>query len=806
MGAAAFAHVAFPLPVFEPYTYAVPEALGDRVTPGARVVVPVRRQELIGVVVAVGVEPPAGGVAAREILAVPDLRPALSGPMLELAEWMARYYGAPLGMVLRAMLPGGMWGRSSVLLRVLDPSAVGGVAGELLAWLAREGGEAPMGAATRALRRPLWGVAERLVRIGALELQVEPPSTGPSPETERLVRLTGDPLTLREVEARFARSPRQRQLYEVLEHAGGVVPWRHLTGRLGFGDGLIRALLRGGLAEAVAVERIRDPFADEPVTPLPGPLSSAQRDAVEAATAVEIGAGGLLFGVTGSGKTLVYIECMRRALAEGKGAILLVPEIGLTPQTVGRVRGAFGDAVAVMHSALSDGERADAWRAIRRGDRRVVVGARSAVFAPVQSLGLLILDEEHEGSYKNGEMPRYHAREVAAVRARVEQARFLLGSATPSLEAVARIGPRLRRIDLPERVGQRPLPPVTLVDLRASPLVSGTAGVPWSEQLDEAVADTLARGNQVLLLLNRRGYASFMQCRACGEVPECPRCSISLTVHRTPPALRCHYCDHRATIPEACPSCGHSIQSVRGVGTQQLERLVGERFPKARVARMDLDTTSAKWSHHRILGAVARGEVDVLLGTQMIAKGHDLPEVTLVGVVDADLALHLPDFRAAERTFQLLTQVAGRAGRGPSGGRVIVQTRRPTHHALVHAVGHDVEGFLREELGQRAEPPYPPALSLVNLVVSGADPGEVSRRAAVLADWVVGLAEHHGLTIQVLGPAPCPVARIQGRWRWHVLLKGMAEALGPVVRAAAPRLGGDRRIKIVLDRDPVALL
>jgi primosomal protein N' (replication factor Y) len=521
---------------------------------------------------------------------------------------------------------------------------------------------------------------------------------------------------------------------------------------------------------------------------------------------IEPGAGALLFGVTGSGKTLVYLELIRQAIDQGQGAILLVPEIALTPQTVSRVRGVFGEQVAVLHSGLSDGERADAWRLLHRGDRRVAVGARSAVFAPVRNLGVIVVDEEHEPSYKNGETPRYHAREVAAVRAQLEGARVVLGSATPSLDTFGRLGPRLTRIDLPARILARPLPPVTLVDLRVAPLVKGTAGVPWSEALDQAVAETLGRGDQVLLLLNRRGFAAFLQCASCGHVPVCPNCSISLTVHRAPSGMRCHYCDHLAPIPSACEACGHEVQASRGVGTQQLERLVSQRFPAARLARMDLDTTGSRWAHHRILGAMERREVDILLGTQMIAKGIDLPEVTLVGVIDADLALHLPDFRAAERTFQLMTQVAGRAGRGERAGRVLVQTRQPAHHALVHAAAHDVEGFLRDELALRKSPPYPPELALVNLTVSGPEEGPVQHRAAALADWCAALAERHALDLTVLGPAPAPIARIKDRWRWHVLLKGSGETIGRVVRALAPRLGGDPQVRIALDRDPTSLL
>lgn len=799
-----YVHVGLPLPLFTPYTYRVPETLADRVHPGMRVVVPVRRQEMVGVVTAVDVDAPP--VAARDLLAIPDRSPALSGPLLDTAAWVARYYGAPLGLVLRTMLPTGMWGHSDVLLELHDRGATGGTAGRLLEWLGRRGGTGTVAAATRALKQPVWDVAERLLRVGALSMSVVPPATELPTAAERFLELAGEPLTLLEREQRFRRRPRQRALYEALEQAGVPQPIRQLRERLGFSDAVIRALVTEGLARDEAVEAIRDPFRDEPATPPPDTLTADQAAALTALEGVAPGHGALLFGVTGSGKTLVYLELIRRLMAEGRGAILLVPEIGLTPQTVSRVRGMFGDQVAVLHSGLSDGERYDAWRLLHRGERRVAVGARSAVFAPVRDLGLIVVDEEHESSYKNGETPRYHAREVAARRAQLEGARLVLGSATPSLDTFGRLGPGLMRVDLPARVQARPLPPVTLVDLRRAPMVRGTGAVPWSEALDHAMAGTLERGEQVLLLLNRRGFASFLQCGSCGAVAECPRCSISLTVHQSPAGLRCHYCDYHGPLPTACAACQHAVQVSRGVGTQQLERLVAERFPKARLARMDLDTTGSRWSHHRILGAMERGEVDVLIGTQMIAKGIDLPEVTLVGVIDADLALHLPDFRAAERTFQLITQVAGRAGRGIRAGQVIVQTRQPGHHALVRASAHDVLGFLADELAVREVPAYPPRCALLNLVVSGVEEPVVSGRAAALADWCQALSERHGLELAVLGPAPAPIARLKERWRWHVLLKGSAAAIGKATRALGPRVSRMADVRIALDRDPTTVL
>lgn len=796
--------VALPLPLAQPYTYRIPEALADRVVPGARVVVPVRQREMIGVVTALG--PPAAGITPKDILSAPDPAPALPEALLETARWISGYYGAPLGLTLRAMLPSAMWGASHVVAVLGDSAPPGGVAGEVARFLERKGGEAPVPAIARALRRPVWDAVNRLARVGAVTLRVEPAETRGNVATERVIRLRDPVPALVEREALFRRAPKQRAALEALEDLGGAASTAHLLDRLGLSRAALGALVRRGLAEVESVEATRDPFESVAGTPLPGSPTEAQRAAISAIAALPPGDAALLFGVTGSGKTLVYLEAIRQVMGEGRGAILLVPEIALTPQTVSRVRGAFGDQVAVLHSGLSDGERADAWRALRRGDRRVAVGARSAIFAPVRDLGMIVVDEEHESSYKNGEAPRYHARDVALVRARLEGARVVLGSATPAPETMARVGDHLTLLRLPERAGQQPLPPVELVDIRTAPRVAEAGPIPWSERLDRATQVALARGEQVFLLLNRRGYAAVLQCPACGAVRSCDRCSIALTVHQAPAVLRCHYCGKDEPIPRSCPECGHAVQRTRGVGTQQLERFVAERFPEARIARMDLDTTSAKWSHQAILERVERGEVDILLGTQMIAKGLDFPNVTLVGVVDADTGLHLPDFRAAERTFQLLAQVAGRAGRGPKGGRVIVQTRAPTHYALTSAAAHDTEGFLAAELAARREPPYPPTRSLVNLLVSGENDLETADAAARVASWCSALLAAQQLDVDVLGPAPCAVARIKDRWRWHVVLRGAGPVLGRVVRYAANHLPQPPGTRVIIDRDPVSLL
>ena len=819
-----FAHVALPLPLFEPYSYRIPETLADRIVPGARVVVPVRRRELVGVVVSIDAAPPT--MEARDVLAAPDPEPALAPPLLRTAEWMAGYYGTPIGIALKAMLPAPMWGASRVLIRVTGSGQrLGGLAEQLVEWLEGRGGEAPLDTAARHFRKPLWEVADRLARVGAAELSVEPAAAEPATLVERRLELAGEPLTLVERDARFARRVKQRRLYETLEQLGGSAAIKHLKDSLGMSDAVIKALAESGLARVIKAERLRDPFEAEAGTPPPAELTTEQAAALESIDGLAPGSGALLFGVTGSGKTLVYLRAVQRAMEAGRGAIVLVPEIGLTPQMVSRVRGMFGNDVAVLHSGLSDGERADAWRLLRRGERRVAVGARSAVFAPVRDLGLIVMDEEHETSYKNGEAPRYHAREVARVRARLEGARYVLGSATPSLETFTQalvpslssastpsspsppsLRQPLRLCALPRRIDDRPLPPVEIVDLRSAPQIKTGHSVPWSEALDSALTGVLARGDQAILLLNRRGYAAFVQCPECGLVPECPDCSIALTLHRVPPGLRCHYCGKHYAIPVQCPNCGHAVQRAHGIGTQQLEELVAARFPGARLARMDLDTTSTRFSHHRILERIEKGQVDILLGTQMIAKGMDFPNVSLVGVVDADTALHLPDFRAGERTYQLLAQVAGRAGRGPKGGKVLVQTRSPDHPALKFAARHDTGGFLAHEAEERKSPPYPPETSLLNVVVSAEQEAKATEDAMGVADWLEKLIASQGLPLVLLGPAPCPLTRIKARWRWHVLVKGPVEEIGRVVRYAAPRLEARGAARVVLDRDPVSLL
>jgi primosomal protein N' (replication factor Y) len=622
----------------------------------------------------------------------------------------------------------------------------------------------------------IWPEIRNLAAAGVLSVETLPPRPPPI-KTERVVRVARWIDDIEDLNALVGRARRQADAYHALARSGGTVELAHLTGQAGFSRGVIRGLEEKGLAVVEDREVERDPFATIPTgedrahTPTDG-----QSDVIRTlVSAFDAGPKEpfLLHGVTGSGKTLVYIELLEHVLAQGRGAIVLVPEISLTPQTVARFRARFGDQVAVLHSALSEGERYDAWRQLRSGRRRIAVGARSALFAPVAELGVIVVDEEHDGSYKQSEAPRYQARDMAVIRSAQEGALCVLGSATPALESWHNVERgKFRLLSLPDRVGGGTLPPVRLIDLREERKQSkekkgarSEAGLVLTAPLIEAMRDRLRRGEQTILLLNRRGYSSFVQCRECGDVEICPACSISLTYHRGKSRLVCHHCRHEQPAPERCPRCGSTDLSFRGLGTEQVERVVAETFPEARLARMDVDTTSGKWSHHEILGRVERGEVDILLGTQMIAKGLDFPNVTLVGVVNADVGMHLPDFRATERTFQLLSQVAGRAGRGELGGDVLIQTALPEHYAIQAALTHDYVAFATRELKERRHPAYPPMVRLVNVVVSSPNAEDAARNAEAAAGW---LRSHllSGAPVDVIGPSPSPIERLHGRWRW----------------------------------------
>lgn len=809
--------VALPLPRFQTFTYQLTTPVVP--APGTRVQVPFRNREQIGWVV--GPTDPADVAKLRGIRPVLDVLESESSfpaDLWALARWMAEYYATPLGLVLRSLLPSVLTdaGRDHLVRtarpRPSDLSMPGGAA-RVLEAVEGAGGRGTV----RGLRAVLgkgspWPGIRWLTQHGLLLHEVEPPAA-PSVQTRRWVIVEEPAPDLLTRDALFARAPRQRACLEFLEAMGGERELAVLSGEDGFSRAVVQGLEERGVVRLEDREMFRDPFSGRGDLPAPVEVTllPAQEMAVRALVAALDEAEPtpfLLHGITGSGKTQVYIELLREVVERrGQTAIVLVPEIALTPQTVTRFRTWFGDQVAVLHSGLSDGERYDAWRQLRAGQKRIVVGARSALFAPLQNLGAIVVDEEHDGSYKQSEVPRYHGRDMALLRARLTGAVAVLGSATPALESWQNVERgKLRRLSLPERAGGARLPEVEVVDLRA--LKGDGQGFPvLSPPLEEAIRGTLTRGEQVILLLNRRGYSSFVQCRGCGEVQQCPHCSISLTFHRARRRLVCHHCRHEVPASERCPGCGDTDLSWRGLGTEQVERVVAETFPTARLARMDVDTTGGKWAHADILGRVGRGEVDILLGTQMIAKGLDFPGVTLVGVIHADVGLHLPDFRASERTFQLLSQVAGRAGRGPRGGRVILQSAVPDHYAILRAMAHDYEGFAVRELRERITPPYPPHQRLVNVVVSSPD----AEQAAAAAEWAARWWRQRGEgKVEVVGPAPAPIERLHNRWRWHLFLRGggvgwVSQALQRFLETAAEAHGG-KDLRFIVDRDPVALL
>lgn len=605
-------------------------------------------------------------------------------------------------------------------------------------------------------------------------------------------------LTAEQIAVELARAPKQKEAALCLLSRGGTLSGKE-AGGLGIKPAVLEALVARGLADCRRLLVKRDPWRGRLWEKSQWQLTPAQQAvAARLVSAVRSGRGEfLLKGVTGSGKTVIYLETIAAALEAGKSAIVLVPEISLTPQAVHAFKSRFGDQVAVLHSRLSTSERADQWRAAYEGEVRVVLGARSAVFAPLSDLGLIVIDEEHESAYKQEEAPRYHAREVALERVRRCGGVLLLGSATPSLESYRKVQEgALELLELPERVDGKPLPKVELVDMREE-LMAGNRTM-FSRELYAALHDCLVRGEQAILFLNRRGFATFLLCRQCGHSIGCDHCQVTMTFHQ-PDRLICHYCHAEKKVPGACPSCQSNMLRPFGAGTQKVEAETRRLFPRARIMRMDMDTTSRKGAHEQIWQAFRNGEADILIGTQMVAKGLHFPGVTLVGVLCADVSLHLPDFRAAERTFQLLTQVAGRAGRGSESGRVLVQTYIPEHYSIQAAQAHDYDGFARQELFYRQKAGYPPFTSLLRVIVSALEEAEAAGLAKELARYC------YCPGVKVVGPAPAPLSRLKDHYRWHILLKGEAELLAATARNALSQVHAGS-VQVGVDVDPLSLL
>ncbi len=817
----AFCDVALPVPLERLFTYAA----GDlALQVGSRVLVPFRNEKMSGIVMRLHDDPPP--VEAKSIETVLDAEPILSAELMKLAAWIAQYYLAPIGEVLRGMLPLVAEVRHQILFRITDIGRT----------ILYEGAE--QGSSRRSRRSPEQqdaeyavlnylepGDAVRLSTLrsaagatkdlltGMLRKKWISRETAAAPrDARRLVRHA--------VLIDGVRLPRlnenQQAILAEISGAGGSLPVPELR-RLDLPGTTLGTLVRRGLVRIE--ERPAQFHLSGLVSPVRYELNAAQQSALDS-IAASIGSQAfrpcLLFGVTGSGKTAVYLAAMQRALDAGLSSLLLVPEIGLTPAMAGQLHSTFGDHVALLHSALTPQERAEQWHRIRRGEARIVVGTRSAVFAPVSRLGLVIVDEEHDSSYKQEESPRYHARDVAVMRAKLNGATVVLGSATPSLESWRNASThRYELIQMRERVANRPLPAVELVDMRQEFQQTGQEQL-FSRALIEETQATLDRGEQAIILLNRRGYSFVVLCRACGEKLECENCAISLTYHKPVPAddthahvgqrLECHYCGYKRTVPKVCPKCESEHLHFLGAGSQQGEERLQELFPGARIGRMDRDTVRGRHDMEHLLTRLHSGDINLLVGTQMIAKGHDIHGVTLVGVVGADFALGLPNFRAAERVFQLLTQVSGRAGRGELPGKVLVQTYHPDHYAIRFAAQHDFRGFVEKEMHYRRWMHYPPYTALANLIIQSPQLEEAAAWASTLGKWFAS-TQLDG--VRVLGPATAPISRIKRIYRFHLMLKAekrqaLAQALRAATRFAAE--AGIPRRNMIVDVDAVSLM
>ena len=800
-----YCDVSLPVPLDQAFTYGLPETLRHRVRVGSRLVVPFGPRKLTGVIVRCHDEPPQA--AARDALRLLDSEPVLDESLLSLGRWIASYYCAPLGEVLRGMLPlaaelrhGKVWsltdsGRDAARQLLFDTGADDPVA-QVLRMLEKR----PLSAAYLAKTLPLAEKAVRsLERKGFIVAeQVEgsrDPLRAPS-ERLRVELAAGAPQT-----GKWSKP--ERELRAFLELHPGSHNLKDLEAMVRNASPAARSLARKGVV-TLKTETVAPAGAVRTRHAL-NPAQQAAFETIREAIAARAFRTFLLHGVTGSGKTEVYLHAIEATVADGRSALLLVPEIALTPAVAGQFFSRFGDRVAILHSAFTDVERSEQWRRIQSGAASVVVGTRSGVFAPMRNLGLIVVDEEHDGSYKQEESPRYNGRDVAIVRAQAAGACVVLGSATPSLESRynAERG-KYTLLQMPERIEARPLPAVDIIDMRQEFLETRKQAT-FSRKLLEAIAQRLENREQTIVLLNRRGFSSFVACRACGERIGCMNCSLTLTYHKRDRRLLCHYCGYAEKVPAACPKCASEHIYFLGLGSERVEEELHQYYPAARIARLDRDTVTGKKHYETILQSFREGSYDLLVGTQMIAKGHDIANVTLVGVISADIGLGMPDFRAAERTFQLLTQVAGRAGRGSVPGIVLIQTINPDHYAVRLAAAQDYAAFYEKELHFRRMMLYPPFSSMANVLVRAEKQEMALRLSTELATLLNPPPEH----LRVMGPAEAPVPRLKNEYRRQFLIKSSSrKALNETLQKIR-RFGQEHKwgaTALVIDVDPLTLM
>ena len=798
------------MPLDQAFTYALPLTLQHRVQAGARVLVPFGTRKLTGVVLRAHDDSPE--TPLKEALRLIDAEPVLDEELLALARWISGYYCAPLGEVLRSMLPLATETRSGKIYSLTDagrdasrqlsiqPEAED-TASRLVAMLAAR----PLSAATLKRKIPLADRALKSLRQRGW-VEVEDVSRDRDPlrahASKLRIELSATELTATEPDGKLTKA--ERELLAYLSLHPGTHNLAEIEASVPHANQAARPLARKHLVALTPEPLV---IRDVPIR-APHDLNAAQRNAFDligAAIGARKFATFLLHGVTGSGKTEVYLNAMDAALAAGRSALMLVPEIALTPAVAGQFHARFGERVAILHSAFSGSERAGQWRRIREGTASVVVATRSGVFAPVRNVGLIVVDEEHDSSYKQEETPRYHGRDVAIVRAQAAGACVVLGSATPSLESRynASTG-KYTLLELPDRIADRPMPSVRVVDMRQEFLETRKHSI-FSRALVEAIRERLANNEQAMVLLNRRGFSTFVACRSCGARIECINCSVTLTYHRRDRRLLCHYCGYAEKIPSECPKCQSEHVHFLGAGSERVEDELHGEFPEARIARLDRDTVAGKRQFEDILSSFRERDFDILVGTQMIAKGHDIPNVTLVGVVSADVGIGMPDFRAAERTFQILTQVAGRAGRGDLPGMVYMQTINPDHYAIQFAARQDYAGFFEKELQFRRFMKYPPFAAMANVLVRAEKQEDALRMSTELGHAITPAPEN----IRVMGPAEAPVQRLKAEFRYQLLIKsGSRKDLNALLRRAQ-EFARERKwsaTALVIDVDPLTLL
>jgi primosomal protein N' (replication factor Y) len=809
-----YADVALPVHVDQTFTYRLTAGMREVAQLGARLVVPFGRKLLTGYIVALHSKLKENSTLSeseiKEAEELIDAVPLIAPDVLELTRWVADYYAAPRGEVLKAALPPGITESVEQFLS-LTPKGTEDLAqsneagaqtqkSQLLTLIASKGKLSLRAAASALGQTQAVNAARALERAGALVITQGTRRATAKEKVQRAVKLVSE-----SGDSTFTEA--QRRVTQTLKTFGGSAPVKDVLKNAQVTESAIKTLQQKGLIEIVIEPVRRDPLAHATLPPPEAhQLTNSQSfvlSEIETTLARKAYGTFLLHGVTGSGKTEVYIRAMRTALELGRSAMMLVPEIALTPVFSRRLRSQFGDQVAIFHSSLSKGERFDEWTRVKNGQAQIVIGTRSAVFAPIRNLGLVIVDEEHESTYRQQDSPHYNARDTAIVRAQKAGAVVVLGSATPSLESFhnARAG-KYHYLSLPERIGERPLASARIIDMREVFAQHGKPKV-FSDELLQAIEETQSRGEQSIILLNRRGYSSFVLCRSCGESIQCPNCDVTLTYHRSERVIVCHYCNHRQAAPTVCPNCSGKYIYYVGEGTEQLEEMLGKIFPALRIARIDRDTTARRSVFEKSLFDFSAGALDMLVGTQMLAKGHDFPNVTLVGVVSVDAGLALPDFRAAERTFQLITQVAGRAGRGDRPGQVLIQTYHPDHYALRHACAQDYAGFYEEEIRYRQNHSYPPFVALASLLVHGSD-FEKTRTTALELRKELDQA-NQDRACRVLGPAPAPLARLKGEHRIQLLIKSRSRRrLRQLINTGVAGVAGTRSINIEID--PISIM